>query len=269
MAREFRERGHILRLIEYMDVGSTNGWRLDDVVPAAELVAHDRRRAAARAGRGQLPRRGRPPLPLPRRQRRDRRDRLGHAALLRRLHARPPLGRRHALHLPVRDERATTCARSLRDGASDAELDGGDRRRLARPRATATRSSARPRRRSCRRSRCPSSAGSAGAVSGTSARAVECAGYAGPGRAAMTDAVVRAGRRYLPRGWTDLGRQLAIWFGFLLDLPARARASPTARRPQAFHNGLRVISFETQRQRALRAHLPADRAASPTGSRPR
>ncbi len=39
MAREFRERGHILRLIEYMDVGSTNGWRLDDVVPAAELVA--------------------------------------------------------------------------------------------------------------------------------------------------------------------------------------------------------------------------------------
>jgi cyclic pyranopterin phosphate synthase len=39
MAREFRERGHILRLIEYMDVGSTNGWRLDDVVPAAELVS--------------------------------------------------------------------------------------------------------------------------------------------------------------------------------------------------------------------------------------
>ena len=38
MAREFRERGCILRLIEYMDVGHTNGWRLDDVVPAAELV---------------------------------------------------------------------------------------------------------------------------------------------------------------------------------------------------------------------------------------
>jgi len=32
-----REQGHILRLIEYMDVGHTNGWRLDDVVPAAEL----------------------------------------------------------------------------------------------------------------------------------------------------------------------------------------------------------------------------------------
>jgi GTP 3',8-cyclase len=39
MARYFRESGHILRFIEYMDVGHTNGWRLDDVVPAAELVA--------------------------------------------------------------------------------------------------------------------------------------------------------------------------------------------------------------------------------------
>ena len=39
MARAFRERGHILRLIEYMDVGHSNGWRLDDVVPAAEIVA--------------------------------------------------------------------------------------------------------------------------------------------------------------------------------------------------------------------------------------
>jgi len=39
MARFFRERGHILRFIEYMDVGHTNGWRLDDVVPAEEIVA--------------------------------------------------------------------------------------------------------------------------------------------------------------------------------------------------------------------------------------
>ncbi|HZT44770.1 MAG TPA: GTP 3',8-cyclase MoaA [Gaiellaceae bacterium] len=39
MAREFRERGHILRFIEYMDVGHSNGWRMDDVVPAAEIVA--------------------------------------------------------------------------------------------------------------------------------------------------------------------------------------------------------------------------------------
>jgi cyclic pyranopterin phosphate synthase len=39
MAAFFRERGLTLRFIEYMDVGHTNGWRLDDVVPAAEIVA--------------------------------------------------------------------------------------------------------------------------------------------------------------------------------------------------------------------------------------
>src|SRR6202158_4096230 len=38
MARHFRNSGHILRFIEYMDVGHTNGWRLDDVVPSAEII---------------------------------------------------------------------------------------------------------------------------------------------------------------------------------------------------------------------------------------
>jgi len=38
MARHFRGTGHGLRFIEYMDVGATNGWRLDDVVPATEIV---------------------------------------------------------------------------------------------------------------------------------------------------------------------------------------------------------------------------------------
>src|SRR5215212_3761521 len=38
MARYFHEKGYILRFIEYMDVGHTNGWRLDDVVPAAEII---------------------------------------------------------------------------------------------------------------------------------------------------------------------------------------------------------------------------------------
>jgi cyclic pyranopterin phosphate synthase len=38
MAAFFKERGQTLRFIEYMDVGHTNGWRLDDVVPAAEIV---------------------------------------------------------------------------------------------------------------------------------------------------------------------------------------------------------------------------------------
>jgi len=39
LARHFKSAGHTLRFIEYMDVGHTNGWRLDDVVPAAEIVA--------------------------------------------------------------------------------------------------------------------------------------------------------------------------------------------------------------------------------------
>jgi len=38
MARHFRGSGHIVRFIEYMDVGSTNGWRMDEVVPSAEVV---------------------------------------------------------------------------------------------------------------------------------------------------------------------------------------------------------------------------------------
>jgi cyclic pyranopterin phosphate synthase len=39
IARRFRGTGHAVRFIEYMDVGASNGWRLDDVVPAAEIVA--------------------------------------------------------------------------------------------------------------------------------------------------------------------------------------------------------------------------------------
>jgi cyclic pyranopterin phosphate synthase len=39
LARFARERGCVLRFIEFMDVGTTNGWRLEEVVPAAELVA--------------------------------------------------------------------------------------------------------------------------------------------------------------------------------------------------------------------------------------
>jgi cyclic pyranopterin phosphate synthase len=38
LARHFRAAGNIVRFIEYMDVGTTNGWRMDDVVPGAEIV---------------------------------------------------------------------------------------------------------------------------------------------------------------------------------------------------------------------------------------
>ncbi len=39
MAERFRGTGTILRFIEYMDVGTSNGWQLEDVVPAADIVA--------------------------------------------------------------------------------------------------------------------------------------------------------------------------------------------------------------------------------------
>ena len=38
MARHFKGSGIVLRFIEYMDVGATNGWRMDEVVPSAEVV---------------------------------------------------------------------------------------------------------------------------------------------------------------------------------------------------------------------------------------
>ena len=39
LARHFKGSGHTVRFIEYMDVGTLNGWRLDDVVPAEEMVS--------------------------------------------------------------------------------------------------------------------------------------------------------------------------------------------------------------------------------------
>jgi cyclic pyranopterin phosphate synthase len=39
LARHFKGTGHVVRFIEYMDVGTTNGWRLDDVLPARDVIA--------------------------------------------------------------------------------------------------------------------------------------------------------------------------------------------------------------------------------------
>src|SRR5258708_8421406 len=51
MAAHFRHSGHVLRFIDYMDVGTTNGWRLEQVVPAAEIISliggHGARRPVA------------------------------------------------------------------------------------------------------------------------------------------------------------------------------------------------------------------------------
>ena len=38
MAKHFRHSGNVLRFIEYMDVGATNGWRMDEVLPTAQVI---------------------------------------------------------------------------------------------------------------------------------------------------------------------------------------------------------------------------------------
>ena len=40
MARHFRGTGHIVRFIEYMDVGTSNGWRMDEVVPSSDVLRY-------------------------------------------------------------------------------------------------------------------------------------------------------------------------------------------------------------------------------------
>ncbi len=55
--------------------------------------------------------------------------------------------------------------------------------------------------------------------------------------------LLSAGRRVLPRGWADFGRQLAIWFGFLAAYQI-ARGIADRNPPRAFENGLQVIGIE-------------------------
>jgi hypothetical protein len=57
--------------------------------------------------------------------------------------------------------------------------------------------------------------------------------------------MVAAGRRYLPRGWTDLGRQLSIWFGFLV-LYQVARGFADRHPTKALANGFAVVHLETR-----------------------
>ena len=55
--------------------------------------------------------------------------------------------------------------------------------------------------------------------------------------------IAAVGRRVLPRGWGDLAKQLAIWFGFLFAYQA-ACGIADRNPPKAFDNGLKVIGFE-------------------------
>ena len=56
--------------------------------------------------------------------------------------------------------------------------------------------------------------------------------------------MVSAGRRVLPRGWADFGRQVLIWFGFAI-LYQLARGLADRNPAKAFSNGRHVVTFET------------------------
>ena len=86
LAERFRGTPHIVRFIEYMDVGNTNRWHLDEVVAAADIVAAiDAVYPLAPIGANYTGR-GRKALALSRRTGRDRCDQLGHPAVLLHLH---------------------------------------------------------------------------------------------------------------------------------------------------------------------------------------
>jgi len=61
MAERFGGPEFVLRFIEYMDVGNTNGWRLDDVVPAAEIAERLKLEPLPARYRGEVARRYRTP----------------------------------------------------------------------------------------------------------------------------------------------------------------------------------------------------------------
>src|SRR4029078_1334500 len=56
--------------------------------------------------------------------------------------------------------------------------------------------------------------------------------------------VSAVGRRHLPRGWSDLGRQLLIWFGFAV-LYQLARGVADRNPTKAFANGHKVVDLQT------------------------
>ncbi len=56
--------------------------------------------------------------------------------------------------------------------------------------------------------------------------------------------VVSAGRRYLPRGWSDLGRQLAIWFGFMVAYQVVRGLTDRKPAQTAFSHGFAVVRLE-------------------------
>ena len=128
MARRFRGTGRILRFIEYMDVGHSNGWRLDEVITADEILAAIAAEfplePMAPTNAGEVAERFRYA---------DGGGEIGIIASVSRpfcgdLQPRPHLGRRAAVHLPLRDERPRPAGAGAgrRLGRGDRDRGAGD-----------------------------------------------------------------------------------------------------------------------------------------------
>ena len=128
-----RAAAAILRFIEYMDVGATNGWRMDEVLPSAEVVrriaAHHPVEPIAAGAEGETAQRWRYL---------DGSGEIGvissvTQAFCQRLQPRPPVDRRQAVPLPVRQPRARPARAAARRLQRRADR-GGDRADLERAR---------------------------------------------------------------------------------------------------------------------------------------
>ena len=102
LARHFKGSGHIVRFIEYMDVGNRNGWKLDQVVSAKEIVERIDAEMPLEPMESNYAGEVARPVPLPGRRGRNRRHSISYPAILRRLHAGPDLHRWPTFHLPFR-----------------------------------------------------------------------------------------------------------------------------------------------------------------------
>ena len=144
LARHFRASGHIVRFIEYMDVGPpmAGGWSTSFLRPRSSppsTASFRSSRSCPTTGRS------RRALALPRQRERSRRHCVGHPGVLPRLHPRAVVDRRQDLHLPV-------CQRGLRPAGAAARRisDAGIANAIAalwRSRSDRSRSSAAPKRR--------------------------------------------------------------------------------------------------------------------------
>ena len=252
LARYFRETGDTLRFIEFMDVGATNGWRMDDVVPAAEIVAAVDREFPLEPAEAQLPRRGRQALALPRRRAArsasSRRSRSRSAATARGRGSRP-----RASSTPASSRcAATTCARSSAAARATRSSPSGWRR-SGTSAATATRSSA-PRRRRRRADGRDELHRRLSRALGTTASALS---HRSAGPAPFADVGPKSIR--CSRVSSSAGSRAALFAARLgrsgppardlVRLRARRTssraASPTAIPTKAFANGFRVVHLET------------------------